>query len=108
MLWLTTPPKWFCFSAKVVLNDRASGAHWSEYTVVDLLIKKSFGKNPEDFFSPILTLADEPTSNLDALNEGMILKSLQEARGDRTVVLVSHRTSTMNLADVVVRMGAER
>ena len=37
-------------------------------------------------------------------NEGIILKSLQEARGDRTVVLVSHRASTMNLADVVVKM----
>lgn len=53
--------------------------------------------------APFLLL-NEPTSNLDALNEGMILKSLQEARGDRTVVLVSHRTSTMNLADVVVEM----
>lgn len=53
--------------------------------------------------APFLLL-DEPTSNLDALNEGIILKSLQEARGDRTVVLVSHRTSTMKLADVVVEM----
>ena len=53
--------------------------------------------------APFLLL-DEPTSNLDALNEGIILKSLQEARGDRTVVLVSHRASTMNLADVVVEM----
>ena len=37
-------------------------------------------------------------------NECIILKALQEARGDRTVVLVSHRASTMNLADVVVKM----
>lgn len=50
--------------------------------------------------APFLLL-DEPTSNLDALNEGMILKSLQESRTDKTVVLVSHRQSTMNLADVV-------
>ena len=57
--------------------------------------------------APFLLL-DEPTSNLDALNEGIILKSLQEARGDRTVVLVSHRTSTMNLADVVVEMRRGR
>lgn len=55
-------------------------------------------------FIMTLPILDEPTSNLDALNEGIILKSLQEARGDRTVVLVSHRTSTMNLADVVVEM----
>lgn len=45
-------------------------------------------------------LLDEPTSNLDSLNEGIILKSLKESRGDKTVVLVSHRKSTMNLADV--------
>lgn len=53
--------------------------------------------------APFLLL-DEPTSNLDALNEGIILKSLKEARADKTVVLVSHRTSTMNLADVVYEM----
>lgn len=49
-------------------------------------------------------LLDEPTSNLDSLNEGIILKSLKESRGDKTVVLVSHRKSTMNLADVIVEM----
>lgn len=53
--------------------------------------------------APFLLL-DEPTSNLDSLNEGIILKSLQEFRGDKTVVLVSHRKSTMNLADVIYEM----
>ena len=51
-----------------------------------------------------LLLLDEPTSNLDSLNEGIILKSLQETRADKTVVLVSHRKSTMNLADLVYEM----
>ncbi len=46
-------------------------------------------------------LLDEPTSNLDGLNEAVILKSLDEACVDKTVVLVSHRTSTMGIADVV-------
>ena len=46
-------------------------------------------------------LLDEPTSNLDSLNEGVILKSLKEEMGARTVVLVSHRTSTMRIADQV-------
>ena len=46
-------------------------------------------------------LMDEPTSNLDSLNEGIILKSLKEASNEKTVVLVSHRRSTMNIADVV-------
>lgn len=49
-------------------------------------------------------LLDEPTSNLDSLNEGIILKSLQEACKKQTVILVSHRKSTMNLADVVYEM----
>ena len=46
-------------------------------------------------------LLDEPTSNLDSLNEGVILRSLGEEREGRTVVLVSHRQSTMKLADRV-------
>ena len=49
-------------------------------------------------------LVDEPTSNLDSLNEGIILKSLKEDKANRTVVLVSHRTSTMKVADVVYEM----
>lgn len=44
-------------------------------------------------------LLDEPTSNLDSLNEAMILKSLQEEREGKTVLLVSHRESTMRIAD---------
>lgn len=44
-------------------------------------------------------LLDEPTSNLDSLNEAVILKSLHEARSGKTVVLVSHRKSTMGIVD---------
>ena len=51
-----------------------------------------------------LILLDEPTSNLDSLNEGIILKSLKESAKKKTVVLVSHRVSTMNVADVVYEM----
>ena len=46
-------------------------------------------------------LLDEPTSNLDSLNEAVILKSLHESCTDKTVVLVSHRKSTMGIADTV-------
>ena len=53
-------------------------------------------------------LLDEPTSNLDSLNEGIILKSLKEGKGDKTVLLVSHRKSTMNLADVVYEIDNGR
>ncbi|MBQ8519435.1 MAG: thiol reductant ABC exporter subunit CydC [Agathobacter sp.] len=48
--------------------------------------------------APFLLL-DEPTSNLDSLNEAVILKSLKEEKGDKTVVLVSHRQSTMRIVD---------
>ncbi len=48
-----------------------------------------------------LMLLDEPTSNLDSLNEAVILKSLREEREGKTVVLVSHRQSTMRIADTV-------
>ena len=51
-----------------------------------------------------LIILDEPTSNLDSLNEGIILKSLKESTKKKTVVLVSHRVSTMNVADVVYEM----
>lgn len=53
--------------------------------------------------APFLLL-DEPTSNLDSLNEGMILKSLNESCQHKTVVLVSHRKSTMNVAHTVYHM----
>ena len=46
-------------------------------------------------------LLDEPTSNLDSLNEAVILKSLHEECSGKTVVLVSHRKSTMGIADKV-------
>jgi ATP-binding cassette subfamily C protein len=49
-------------------------------------------------------LMDEPTSNLDSLNEGIILKSLKQACDKKTVVLVSHRKSTMKVADIVWEM----
>ena len=50
--------------------------------------------------APFLLL-DEPTSSLDSLNEAVILKSLHEEREGKTVLLVSHRQSTMRIADTV-------
>ena len=51
-----------------------------------------------------LLLLDEPTSNLDVLNEGIILQSLEKEKEGKTVVLVSHRQSTMSLADRIYEM----
>ena len=55
-----------------------------------------------------LILLDEPTSNLDSLNEAVILKSLYSERRDKTIVLVSHRKSTMGIADTVYSMEKGR
>lgn len=56
-----------------------------------------------------ILLLDEPTSNLDALNEGVILKALEESAKEKTVVLVSHRISTLKVADAVYRIeGREK
>ena len=49
-------------------------------------------------------LLDEPTSNLDSLNEAVILKSLREEAKEKTVLLVSHRESTMRIADEILAM----
>ncbi len=54
-----------------------------------------------------LVLLDEPTSNLDSLNEAVILKSLKDCH-DKTIILVSHRKSTMKIADVVFNMESTR
>ena len=49
-------------------------------------------------------LLDEPTSNLDSLNETVILKALKEETKGKTVLLVSHRKSTMRVADTEIAM----
>ncbi len=53
-------------------------------------------------------LLDEPTSNLDSLNEAVILKSLKEEAKEKTVLLVSHRQSTVRIADEILTMEGGR
>ncbi|MCI8367970.1 MAG: thiol reductant ABC exporter subunit CydC [Eggerthellaceae bacterium] len=53
-------------------------------------------------------LLDEPTSNLDSLNEAAVLQALREAKGNRTVLLVSHRPSTAALADRIITVDHGR
>lgn len=53
-------------------------------------------------------LLDEPTSNLDSLNEAVILKSLKEEAKEKTILLVSHRESTMRIAEKVLAMEGGR
>jgi ATP-binding cassette subfamily C protein len=55
-----------------------------------------------------LLLLDEPTSNLDSLNEAIVLKSLNDYGSGKTIVLVSHRLSTMTVADRLIHMDQGR
>ena len=51
-----------------------------------------------------LILLDEPTSNVDSINEGIILKALSEQKKKKSIILVSHRESTMAIADRIYRV----
>jgi ATP-binding cassette subfamily C protein len=55
-----------------------------------------------------LILLDEPTSNVDSINEGIILKALREQKSKRSIILVSHRESTMAIADRIYRVDGGR
>ena len=51
-----------------------------------------------------LILLDEPTSNVDSMNEGIILKALKEQKSKKSIILVSHRESTMAIADRIYKV----
>lgn len=51
-----------------------------------------------------LILLDEPTSNVDSINEGIILKALRDQKDKKAIILVSHRESTMAIADCIYRI----
>jgi ATP-binding cassette subfamily C protein len=53
-------------------------------------------------------LLDEPTSNLDSLNEGMILKAIDEQKHEKTIVLISHRKSSLGFCDEIIEMESIR
>ena len=55
-----------------------------------------------------LILLDEPTSNVDSINEGIILKALKEQKNRKSIILVSHRESTMAIADRIYRVDGGR
>lgn len=57
--------------------------------------------------SPLILL-DEPTSNVDSINEGIILRALREQKHKKTIILVSHRESTMAIADRIYRISGGR
>lgn len=68
--------------------------------------KKSSGKNPEDFFSPYLTLADEPTGNLDTATSHDVMGVLKLAakKFQQTIILITHDHDIAQLADRIVHI----
>ena len=79
------------------LGDTLSGGEKQRISVARSFLHKA----------PFILL-DEPTSNLDTLNEAIILKSIKDNRENRTVILVSHRESTLNIADKIYQMKNDR
>ena len=55
--------------------------------------------------NPDIILLDEPTSNVDSINEGIILKASKEQKCKKSIILVSHRESTMAIADRIYRVS---
>lgn len=51
-----------------------------------------------------LILLDEPTSNVDSINEGIILNALKQQKNKKSIILVSHRESALSIADRIYRM----
>lgn len=54
-----------------------------------------------------LYILDEPTANIDALNEGIILKSLYKEKEDKTIIISSHRKSSLRICNNIVKMNRE-
>lgn len=71
-----------------------------------VIIFKILWKNPEDFFSPYLTLADEPTGNLDSRTSQDVL-GLLKVTGEKfgqTIVMITHNEEIAQMADRIIRI----
>lgn len=79
---------------------------WSESWEIPFPEEKNRGSAWQEHFCTMhrFCFLDEPTSNLDSLNESIILRSLKKMGKDKTVILVSHRESTMAVAEKVYQM----
>lgn len=57
---------------------------------------------------PKLLLLDEATSNIDAINEGIVLNALKKYKGEMSIVIISHRASTLSICDRVYKINEAR
>lgn len=53
-------------------------------------------------------ILDEPTSNLDTLNESEILRSIKENCEEKTIILISHRKSTTSVCNKVYKLEKKK
>ena len=87
-------PRWMALSTAC---PRDMIPLWASWAVHSPAVSASASVWPFLHDAPFLLL-DEPTSNLDSLNEGIILKAVRDECREKTVLLVSHRRSTMAVA----------
>jgi ATP-binding cassette subfamily C protein len=79
------------------LNGRLSGGERQRIGIARAMLS-----------NPDMLVMDEPTSNLDVLNEKRLLKTLGDEYGDKTLLIVSHRASTLSDCDAILRLGEEK
>ncbi|MDR0642580.1 MAG: ABC transporter ATP-binding protein/permease [Treponema sp.] len=79
------------------LNGRISGGERQRIGIARAMLS-----------GPDMLVMDEPTSSLDVLNEKGLLKTLREEYGDTTILIISHRNSTLTDCDRVLRIGGRR
>jgi ATP-binding cassette subfamily C protein len=79
------------------LNGRLSGGERQRIGIVRAMLS-----------NPDMLVMDEPSSNLDVLNEKRLLKTLGDEYGDKTLLIVSHRASTVSDCDAILRLGEEK
>lgn len=85
------------FETKITdLKDNLSSGEKQRLGLARVFLKK-----------PKLLLLDEATSNIDAINESVILNALKKYREDMTIIMISHRKSTLSICDRIYKLGEE-
>ena len=106
IIWNNLPPFIFSFSfiaLSLLLSLLSSLLSLLSSLFLSSGEKQRIGVARAFLHYPKLLILDEPTSNLDSLNEGIILKSIIEEQKDKSVIIVSHRESTLDCVDELIK-----
>ena len=60
------------------------------------------------YSSPEIVILDEATSSLDIENENMIIKKLSELKGDKTIIIISHKKNSLKYCDDIFEIKEEK